>query len=211
MLARVPMANGGALDDGVDGADGDVVAAATGGARSRARPRAEPTCREPTEHGDTSPGSVLHLGIVRHRPAPPAAEQAAREAGGQAGDLCSAATSSTSWSRTRAAAAQGRRARRCCPLVRPLLISVHVSPTTPTWTVTRLVEPPSSTSTVWRVPLVVMADVGTASAARALLVTIDTEPVEPFLRFALRVGEADHDQVAGGRRAARRRERPRST
>ena len=37
---------------------------------------------------------------------------------------------------------------------------------------------------MWRFPTVVTAEVGTASAAVALPVTIDTLPVEPFLSFA---------------------------
>ena len=67
------------------------------------------------------------------------------------------------------------------------MISVHSVPTTPTWTNTTWVVSPSTTVTVWRPPIVVTADVGTASADLALLVTIDTVPVEPLFSFAFGV------------------------
>ena len=72
----------------------------------------------------------------------------------------------------------------CWPAVSPCLISVHVSPTVPTVTETRRVSPPSSTSTVWRFPKVVTAEVGTARADVAFPVTIETVPVDPFRRLA---------------------------
>ena len=64
------------------------------------------------------------------------------------------------------------------------MISVQVSPTAPTVTETCRVVPPSSTSTVWRFPKVVTAEVGTARADVALPVTIEAVPVEPFRRLA---------------------------
>ena len=72
----------------------------------------------------------------------------------------------------------------CCPLRRPLVIAVHVVPITPTCTGTRVTDPADMRFTKWRVPAVVTADEGTASAAFARSVTIETVPVAPLRSFA---------------------------
>ena len=67
------------------------------------------------------------------------------------------------------------------PAVRPLVISVHVAPIAPTPTFTVFGSPsPSTTRTVWPLPFVETAEVGTASREAADFVTIVTVAREPL-------------------------------
>src|SRR5262249_45210742 len=68
----------------------------------------------------------------------------------------------------------------CPPAESPEVIPVHVLPTAPTFTVRVRAVSPTTTCTVWRVPSVVTAEVGTATSALAAFVTIEIEPVEPL-------------------------------
>src|SRR6476469_6706291 len=63
----------------------------------------------------------------------------------------------------------------------PERTSVQIGPDTPMRIRFVVGVPPRSTCTVWREPLVVTADVGTASPPFASPVTIDTVAVDPLL------------------------------